>query len=191
MEERYPEAARRVSRRQIKRFYQTCGDGIFDAEIIEDLGVSLYARCQSMLGHLHCPDCGQPTTRLKRSLTCSSCNWSCTWDGFRRTPGGTHLWPGRMQPFVQTFAQAYPNAATPRDKAILIDTLIHHFHGEMDDHAKPGAYNLIEGELTDIVAFLDEITYGDNMPDDIARQRAAWRTRTRTASGFWSQQLSE
>lgn len=191
MPKRFPEAARRVSRLQIKGFYETCGKGIFDSDVIDDLGVSLYARCQSMLGHLHCPDCSEPVSRMSRSMECSRCSWSCTWDEFRRTPSGAHLWPGRMEPFIREFANRYPTAKTPRDKAIIIDTLIHHFHGEMDEQSKPGAYNLIEGELIDIVAFLDEISYGEKMPADIEERRAAWRARTRSASGFWSRQLSQ
>jgi len=191
MEEKFPQAARRVSRLQIERFYQTCGKGIFDREVVDDLGISLYARCLSMMGDLDCPDCGESVIRKARSMECSRCDWGCTWDSFRRTPAGMHLSPGRMEPFIREFADAYPKAKTTHAKAILIDTLIHHFHGEMEDRSIPGAYNLIEGELTDIVSFLDRISYGEKMPLDIAQKRVAWRQKTRSAPGFWSGQLSD
>ena len=191
MSQRFPEAARRVSRLQIERFYRTCGEGTFDDTIIDDLGIALYARCQSMLGNMTCPECGEPLTRRERSLACPECDWTCAWDDFRRTPAGKHLSPGRMEPFVSGFVRAYSATKTTGEKIVLIDTLIHRFHGEMESGNKPGAYNLIEGEMTDVAAFLDRLTYGDNMPADATERKARWRRRLESAPRFWSEQLSD
>jgi hypothetical protein len=186
---RLPEAAPRVRRSQIERFYRSCGEGLLDEEAIEDVGVSLYARCQSMLGKLICPDCGAHLERLSRSLRCNGCSWNCTWSEFRQTTSGKHLSPGRMGRFVADYVQQYAAAGTLSQKIILIDTLIHRFHGELVNGHTPGAYNLIEGDLADMAAFLDRINYGENMPEDIRKRRESWRQRLRRAPGFWSTQL--
>ena len=72
---------------------------------------------------------------------------------------------------------------------ILIDTLIHRYHGELEGGCTPGAYNLIEGELTDMAAFLDGITYAWGTPAEVVERREEWRRRLRSAPKFWSRQL--
>ena len=186
---RLPEAAPRVRRAQIERFYRTCGEGLLDKETIEDVGVSLYARCQSMLGNLNCPDCSAPLQRHSRSLRRGGCAWECTWSEFRQTTGGKHLSPGRMRPFIAEYVQQYATAKTLGEKIVLIDTLIHRFHGELLGGNTPGAYNLIEGDISDVPTFLDRITYGEHMPDEVAEGRESWRQRLRGAPRFWSARL--
>lgn len=182
---RMPECAPRVRRRQVERFYRACGEDLPDAEAVVDVGLSLYARCQSMLGTLDCPECSSKLDRLARSLHCPKCVWSCPWDDFRRTSQGKHLSPGRMRPFIKDYERA--NALG--DKVILIDTLIHRYHGELEGGCTPGAYNLIEGELTDMAAFLDGITYAWGTPAEVVERREEWRRRLRSAPKFWSRQL--
>ena len=186
---RLPEAAPRVRRAQIERFYRTCGEGLLDKETIEDVGVSLYARCQSMLGNLNCPDCSAPLQRHSRSLRRGGCAWECTWSEFRQTTGGKHLSPGRMRPFIAEYVQQYATAKTLGEKIVLIDTLIHRFHGELLGGNTPGAYNLIEGDISDVPTFLDRITYGEHMPDEVAEGWESWRQRLRGAPRFWSARL--
>ncbi len=172
-------------------FYRTCGEGILDEGTIEDVGVSLYARCQSMLGNLDCPSCGAPLQRHGRSLRCAGCAWECAWSEFRQTSWGKHLSPGRMKPFIAEYVQRYSAAKTLGEKIVLVDTLIHRFHGELVGGNTPGAYNLIEGGLTDLAAFLDGISYGEQMPDGMAERREIWRQRLRSAPRFWSAQLGK
>ena len=160
----------------------SCPDGDF----VDD---SPDARCQSMLGNLNCPDCSAPLQRYSRSLRRGGCAWECTWSEFRQTTGGKHLSPGRMRPFTAEYVQQYATAKTLGEKIVLIDTLIHRFHGELLGGNTPGAYNLIEGDISDVPTFLDRITYGEHMPDEVAEGWESWRQRLRGAPRFWSARL--
>ena len=70
---------------------------------------------------------------------------------------------------------------------LLIDSLIHRFHWESENvvDGRPGATSLIEGKMKDIMAFLDGISYGDNIPPEIERTREEWRRKWR--ENAWSQ----
>lgn len=191
MTRRLPEIVPRVRRAQIERFYRTCGEGLLDRDAIDDLGLSLYARGQCMLGNLSCPDCAAPLERRgAKCLVCAQCEWECPWSAIRETAAGRHLSPGRMRPHIAEFVRDFAAAKTLGDKVVLIDTLIHRFHEDLDGGNKPGAYNLIEGDVADIAAFLDRITYGEGTPEEVRRQRERWRDRVRIAPRFWSGQLA-
>ena len=68
----------------------------------------------------------------------------------------------------------------------MIDTLIHRFHWESaaGSGGRPGACNLIEGKMKDIMPFLDRLTYGDSVPAGIRQTREQWRSKW--AQNPWS-----
>ena len=41
--------------------------------------------------------------------------------------------------------------------------------------SRPGACCLIEGKLKDIMPFLDTLSYGENVPEDVEATREEWR----------------
>ena len=49
MEHRKPQWAKKVPPDKIKRLYEQDAKGIYDEELIDDVGISLYARVDSML----------------------------------------------------------------------------------------------------------------------------------------------
>jgi hypothetical protein len=60
------------------------------------------------------------------------------------------------------------------EKLVLIDTLLHLFHW-CSDQGRPLATALIEGDMKGTMAFLDRLSYGDELPDAVNRTRAEWR----------------
>jgi hypothetical protein len=54
---------------------------------------------------------------------------------------------------------------------LTIDRLIHAFHYSLrqqpDLPTRPVGVNLIAGKVTDVVLFLDELTYGDRTPPEV------------------------
>ena len=179
------------------------GEGVIDEEKIDDLGVSLYARCKSVLavmdamknGRVDCPVCSRTVQRPSGSdaiLTCDRCGWKCCWETYRGTFEGKYLNAGSgIWPFIIEFERDYRAARTYGERIVLIDTLIHRFHGELEGGNRPSPYNFIEGEPHDIVAFLDRLSYGDQIPEDVRIRRENWRNRLRTTSRFWSDQLEK
>ena len=105
-----------------------------------------------------CPSCETTIHRDKKNkngkLTCHGCGWVCGWEDYRSTFKGKHLNAGRMVRWCQEYVQKFSTTRAYREKIVLIDTLIHRFHAELVGGNKPGAFALIEGEISDIAAFL-------------------------------------
>jgi hypothetical protein len=190
-----PVWAPRLSKPQLQRLYQSSGRGLLDEELVDEVGFSLYARCVSMVkvsdsvrGNPPCPRCGatarvdEDATRLAR---CSNCDWTCPWDQYQKTYQRKWLFAGGLEPFVKDFVQRFPASRSPRERLVLIDSLIHRFHWEgAGANGRPGATSLIEGTMKDVVAFLDRLSYGDDVPPEIERTRDEWRRKWR--GNAWS-----
>jgi hypothetical protein len=86
-----------------------------------------------------------------------------------------------MESFVRDFVAKFAATRSHRERLVLIDTLIHRFHWESADSAggRPGAVNLIEGKMKDIMPFLDRLSYGGNTPPEVDHMREEWRRKWR------------
>lgn len=186
-----------LSKVQIERLYKSSGRGLLDEELIDDVGFSLYSRCTSMLevseairGNPPCPSCGAAAQLDDNEATpfarCPNCAWSCPWSLYQKTYQRKGLFAGGMEPFIQEFVQKFPTTPSYRERLVLIDSLIHRFHWEHAGKAdgRPGATSLIQGKMKDIMAFLDRLSYGDDIPPEIARTREEWRRQWR--ENAWS-----
>ncbi|MFC1587545.1 hypothetical protein ACFL54_04465 [Planctomycetota bacterium] len=185
-----PNWAQRLKKKQIARLYATIGRGIIDEELIDDVGYSLLARCESILeaseaswGRVKCPQCGclvEHSCRNEEVLCCSACDWSCSWLRYKKTFQRKQLFVGGMEPFYREFVVDFRKARSARQRLIIIDTMIHRFHWEYAGHlTRPGATNLIEGREASVIAFLDQLSYGAMIPPEIASMRALWREKVK------------
>ncbi len=189
--------APRVPKRKIRRLYELEAKGVLDEELIEDVGFTLLLRCESILtireareGRVRCPRCERSgvNTIIKRSgdggpdevVVCPQCDWRVTWGGYHATWKGKQLYSGSAVRGFETYARVYPTARTPKDKILAIDRLIHEFHHWLSNDVvlptRSAAVNLIEGKLTDVVRFLDELTYGEGLPEEVETRRDEWRS---------------
>jgi len=183
----------RVSKSKIARLYASIGKGIVDEELIDDVGFSLLARCESVLTATdtgegrgaRCPNCDSLvkfTTWQDEQLECKSCGWQCPKQAYKKTIKYKHLFAGGMKPFLEEFAREFPRARTHSDRFILIDTLIHRYHWEnVGSGGRPGACCLIEGKLKDIMPFLDALSYGGDIPEEVQATREQWRKEWRAS----------
>lgn len=73
----------------------------------------------------------------------------------------------------------FPATQSYQERMVLIDSLIHRFHWESDGitDGRPGATSIIQGKMKDVMAFLDHLSYGDNIPPEIDRTREEWRRK--------------
>jgi len=177
----------RVRKTKIARLYASIGKGIMDEELIDEVGFSLLARCESVLTATdtsqgrgaRCPSCDslvEFTTWQDENLECESCGWRCPKQAYKKTIKYKHLHAGGMKPFLAEYVREFPRARTPSDRFILIDTLIHRYHWEfVGKPSRPGACCLIEGKLKDIMPFLDALSYGESVPEDVQATREEWR----------------
>jgi ribosomal protein L37AE/L43A len=177
----------RVSKSRIARLYASFARGIVDEELVDDVGFSLLVRCESVLAATEasqgrsapCPSCGSAVQWVSwrgEDLECQSCGWRCTGQAYKKTIKYKHLFAGGMKPFLEEFVREFRRARTHSDRFILIDTLIHRYHWEnVGRGGRPGACCLIEGKLKDIMPFLDALSYGENVPEDVQVTREKWR----------------
>ena len=183
-----PTWAPRVSKRKIRQLYEDDARGIRDRDLLEDVGYSLLCRCQSFIaaneacgGKVQCPCCEQlvpHTSRKDEILACDGCGWRLSWAAYFKTIQGKQLRGGEdvMGPF-RAFIVAFPRAQTLPEKMILIDQLIHGFHGYIKtmDVRRPVAVNLIEGRMNDVVEFLDDLSSSGQTTPGLSENYALWR----------------
>jgi len=175
----------RVSREKIRQLYETDAKGIYDEELIDDVGWALRSRCDSLLaarvgpGHARCHGCGATLPRTD-PICCDKCGWSVSFGAYYKSIKGKQF---SLSPAahvaVQKYAQAFPKATEPREKMRLIDLLIHRCHGSLEEaetaHGRPLACNLIEGKLGQLIAFLDTLAYGEKSTQGTRETYTKWR----------------
>jgi hypothetical protein len=179
---RLPRWAPRVARRKIRQLYETDAQGIYDLDLIHEVGYGLLARCESFItanrareGKLPCPECGR-TVRREETLLCP-CGWTLPWADYFKTIQHKQL--SGAEPVLeqfQNYVDAFPSARTPQEKMLLIDRLIHGFHWYLKTGGptRPVAVNLIEGRLSDVVAFLDRLSYGEKSTQGMRETYTQW-----------------
>jgi hypothetical protein len=179
---RLPRWAPRVSQLKIRQLYEADARGIYDLDLIHEVGYGLLARCESFItanraraGELPCPECGR-TVRRQEMLRCP-CGWTLPWADYFKTIQHKQL--SGAEPVLKQFrdfVEAFPAARMPQEKMLLIDRLIHGFHWyyKTNRPTRPVAVNLIEGRLSDVVAFLDRLSYGDKSTPGTQETYAEW-----------------
>jgi hypothetical protein len=180
--------APRVERRKIARLYEKLALGIFDDELIDDVGCSFYARCQSIIdvteaqnyGRVRCQNCGEIiqacTHEDTEQLTCKNCEWTVTWGEFFKSYHRKQLTGGQGYRFFTEFVEQYPRRTSSRDKVLLIDKIIHECHSEIGNvGGRPIACNLIEGKMSYLIRFLNNLPLAPDpkMRDSFIRWRKA------------------
>jgi len=196
-----PTWAPRVKPEKIRRLYLLDAQGIYDDDLIMDVGYSLLARCESFIhameavrGRARCPLCGTVVAHHKQKeefLQCA-CGWSLAWADYFATIQHKQL--SGVEPVLmlfQDFVDRFPRAQTAQQRMILIDTLLHGFHWFLNTGkpTRPVAVNLIALRLRDVIAFLDELTYGKNSTPGAQDRKAEWDRRIENARDWqkpWS-----
>ena len=194
---RLPTWAPRVSQDEIRRFYESDAKGIFDEDLIAEVGYGLFARCESFIianrareGELPCPQCERPVRR-EEVLRCP-CGWELPWADYFRTIRHKQL--SGAEPVLKQFREfvaGFPLARTPKDKVLLIDRLIHGFHWyyKTNGPTRPVAVNLIEGRMDEVVAFLDRLSCDEKSTPGLKENRAEWNKNIEANEGWYPSRL--
>lgn len=191
-----PQWAPRVRPEKVRRLYALDAQGIYDDELIDDVGYGLLARCESFItacaassGRATCPRCGVVIAhgRDKAEVLRCDCGWSLSWGDYFATIQHKQL--SGAEPVLelfQTFVDGFPKARTPRARMILIDTLLHGFHWffKTGEPTRPVAVNLIAMRLGEVIAFLEELTYGDGSTSGLRAKKAEWDERIEYAKSW-------
>jgi len=173
MNHRKPTWAAKLSRQLIKRLYEQDACGIYDEELVDEVGIGLYARCDSMLlvtsanlGHPLCIECRTeiPHSYQKEFVsTCPACGWSITMGEYGASYKGQTLHGYGALPELKQYVEQYPRLKTYAEKMRLIDFLIHTFHGNLAaEPSRPTATNVIEGGPGEVAQLIFTLAYGQN-----------------------------
>ena len=146
---------------------------------------------------MHCPHCERqgmtslierPLTRgdpRDRLLTCPRCSWQITWGEYHLSFKRHQLNPGGATASFSAYLQDYAAAQTPQAKMLAIDRLIHEFHYSYrprpDIPTRSVSVNLIEGKLSDVIQFLDELTAGQELSPERQAAYAGWRNNVESS----------
>jgi hypothetical protein len=182
-----PRWAPRVTRLEIRRLYETDARGIYDEDLINEVGYGLLARCESFVtaveavgGRARCPVCSgvvEHSCGADELLVCACGCWQLPWRDYFHTIQHRQL--SGAEPVLEqflTFISLFPSCRSPREKMLAIDRLIHGFHWYLKrgTPTRPVAVNLIEGKMSDVVSFLDRLTYGPGSTPGMEETRSEW-----------------
>lgn len=191
-----PSWAPRIAQEDIRHLYELDAAGIYDEELLDKIGWGLKARCESFLsanqavaGKVICPACNAEiphhSTSKKDLLTCPACQWSATWGDYFATIQHKQL--SGAEPvlvFFRDFVERFPQVKTPQEKMFCIDRLLHGFHYYGKTPTRPVAINLIEGRLSEVMDFLDALTFSEHSTDGVQQHRAEWQEKIRYARSW-------
>ncbi len=190
--------APRLPKAKLLRLYESDASGVLNEELLEDVGLTLLLRCESILavdqavhGRVPCPRCQkQPRESIiERSfrkgdprdevLVCAVCGWTATWGEYQNSFRRKQLNMGGAGPSFQEYIARYRAARTPQAKMVAIDRLVHEWHCSLQARphlpTRPVVPNLIEGKCGELIKFLDKLTNGPAAGEELRRTRGQWQ----------------
>lgn len=187
-----PTWAGRIPRHKITELYKKDAAGICDEVLIDEVGIGLLVRIEHIFraknanrGIASCPICRSEITHdfdPEFLLRCDSCNWELAWSEYQKSYKGKHLMASGMTAFLKEYVEQYRAAKSPQTKMILIDTLIHRYHWELEGGLTgPGARDLIGGKPSEIIDFLNHLSYGSSSNPEILATRQEWLDKVRAS----------
>ncbi len=166
--------APKIRQAKIWQLYQNDASGAVDEVLVEDVGLGLYQRCQSIRlatnRQVECPRCGtafalkatEPWRFLPGAHACPTpgCGWQTTAEEWHASWRHRDLLGAAAMPAIETYLHDYPLAGGAKERMLCIDQLIHAFHISLRT-GKAGrsfANNLIEGSHEQVVELLDRLS---------------------------------
>ena len=197
-----PTWAGRVPRHKIAELYKKEALGICDEVLIDDVGIGLLVRIEHIFraknansGLASCPLCQRDIPHdfdPAFLLRCESCNWELVWAEYQKSYQGKHLIASGMTAFLVEYAEKYRVARSPQEKLILIDTLIHRYHWELEGGLTgPGARDLIGGKPSEVIDFLNQLSYGTSSSPEILATREEWLDKVRKSRAQYAETVQE
>ena len=164
----------KVRQAKIRQLYQNDALGAVDQILVEDVGLTLLQRCQSIKlvtqRSVECPRCGtmfslcEPDSwkTLPGVQVCPTpdCGWETTAEAWHESWKHRELLGTAAMDAIELYLQEYPRARTTQQQMVCIDQLIHSFHMSLRTGKATRAFanNLIEGSHDQVIEFLDRLS---------------------------------
>jgi hypothetical protein len=156
---------------KIRQLYENDARGTVDEVLVEDVGLTLLHRCQSIWlvtnREVECPRCGATFTLCEpgswkflpgvQICPTPGCGWETTAEQWHETWRHRELLGTAVMHPTETYLHDYPRARTTQERMVCIDQLIHAFHIGLQSSRlnRSFANNLIEGSHDQVVELLD------------------------------------
>ena len=171
-EHRKPKWAQKVPAHKIKKLYELDAMGIYDIDLADDVGLEILSRVDSILmvtsSNLQKAICIECRTIIPHNfdrefiLCCPNCGWSMQFGEFSDTYKRQTLNGYGNQNELKEYLDKYPLTKSYREKMLLIDWLIHTFHGNLSlNPSRPTATNIIAGSNAEVANLIFSLAYGD------------------------------
>ncbi len=168
--------AKRVSRRDIQRLYESDAQGLLDETLLDQIHYAIYARICDMFevreaqqtGRVRCRNCGEyisepycmGSKNRNNLLKCVKCGWQVTCGEFYASYTGKSLLPGSVVDLFEAYLERFAQAKTPSEKMLLVDWLIHQFHVMQGVARMPVGENIIQGTNEEVRELIEQLASG-------------------------------
>jgi hypothetical protein len=183
-----------LPKKKLRQLYLTEAKGLYNDDLINDVGMYLYMRCRDILTvklakedkKVRCPVCDndQRETFIQRTggreeiIACKVCGWKIVWEDYIRAVKHKQLNAGGAVKAFEEFIRNFENADSAKEKLLSIDRLIHEFHYSAKERpeqpTRPVGANLIVGNLRSVIEFLDKLSAGAFSVPEMDRIRDHW-----------------
>ena len=161
-----------VSRESIKKLYKLNAKLIYDEELVDEVGFTLYTRClqgrdETLLnysGKVLCHNCKKINMPPANRFIICSCGHAYVFHEYRKSFQKAKMPSGSATPFFNEFINKWERAKTYHDKMLAIDYVIHECHLNMISNVKRGfaGCNLIEGNRKQVSELILDLAYGSS-----------------------------
>ena len=182
--------AKRVSRRDIQRLYESDSRGMLDEDLLDKVHYAIHARVVDMFevreaqqyGRVKCRGCGASVPSPYRMggynknnpLKCEQCGWEVTCGEFYDSYTGGSMLPGSVTDLFECYLERFPKARTTAEKMLLVDWLIHQFHVMQGVARKPVGENVIQGTVDQVRELIESLASGPDSTQGLS-SREEWR----------------
>jgi hypothetical protein len=190
---------RKIPQKKIHQLYESDAKGLIDETLVDEVGYWLYARCESILtvteahyGRVKCPCCSniilrENTYDENEIVRCDNCQWEIVWKDYKDTYRKKQLFGANAIEVFKQYIQDFPKGRTYRERVLIIDKLLHEFHTGITEYGRPVVANLVEGNLKEVIGFLNNLTYNTETNNVLMETQIKWRNKLNSTS--WIKQI--
>jgi hypothetical protein len=159
----------KVSLRSLKRLYREDAKMLYNEELVDEVGYTLYARClqgrdERLLANenkLKCHNCGKILSKTNGQILPCECGHYYVFREYMRSFNKNSMPSRSATPFFNDFINKWPLAKSYHEKMQLIDWVIHQCHLNMLSGVTRGfaGLNLIDGSREEVRNLILELAY--------------------------------
>lgn len=155
---------------KLRRLYRSSACGMMDQDLLDDVGILLYMRCQQGIeeyallrsGRLKCHHCGAVLSKEDGLMVCG-CGYQYTFQAYNNSFNDHHMPGGNATHIFAEFVEKWPDTQTDSAKMTLIDWMVHQCHISMASGLRLRSVlkNLIDAPQRTAEKLVLELAYGD------------------------------